>query len=300
MSRNVTVGVDGSLESWAAAEWAAREADLLRAPLRVVHVWQPLTQAPLLGVEAGRDQAEQMLQEAAEGLRRRHPRIQVTVEHLPGRPAEALCRAASEAELLALGSRALGGVGGFVLGSVGLSVAAHAERPVVLVRADEHATPDQEDQEREPAQTSSGARAYRPVVLGLDTASPDDGVIEFAFDAAVRRSTSLRVVHGWYPPPYFGHTLAGDTELHASAARSASAVLTEALGPWRRKYPDIEVAEDALFGSAVHLLVDASRRASLVVVGRRARHRLLGTHIGPVAHGVLHHATAPVAVVPHN
>ncbi|MCX4648585.1 hypothetical protein OG456_40800 [Streptomyces sp. NBC_01446] len=26
---------------------------------------------------------------------------------------------------------------------------------------------------------------------------------------------------------------------------------------------------------------------------------MLGTHIGPVTHAVLHHATAPVAVVPH-
>jgi hypothetical protein len=101
----------------------------------------------------------------------------------------------------------------------------------------------------------------------------------------VRRSTTLRVVHGWYPPPYFVHTLAGDAELHSSAARSASAALTEVLRPWRQKYPDIELTEDALFGSAVQLMVDASRRASLVVVGRRARHRLLGTHIGPVAQG---------------
>jgi nucleotide-binding universal stress UspA family protein len=47
-------------------------------------------------------------------------------------------------------------------------------------------------------------------------------------------------------------------------------------------------------------LVDASREASLVVVGRRIRRGALGTHIGPVTHAVLHHSIAPVAVVPHN
>ncbi|WP_453081540.1 universal stress protein [Streptomyces naganishii] len=135
MPRNVTVGVDGSPESRAAAEGAAREAGLLGLPLRVVHAWQPVVQAPLLGVEASRDQAEHMLREVGESLRLRHSRIQVNIEYRTGRPVEALCEAASEAELLVLGSRALGGVSGFVLGSVGLSVAAHAKRPVVFVRA---------------------------------------------------------------------------------------------------------------------------------------------------------------------
>ncbi|MFC4466919.1 universal stress protein, partial [Streptomyces xiangluensis] len=47
-------------------------------------------------------------------------------------------------------------------------------------------------------------------------------------------------------------------------------------------------------------LVDVSSGASLVVVGRRIRRNPFGTHIGPVTHAVLHHATAPVAVVAHD
>jgi nucleotide-binding universal stress UspA family protein len=49
-----------------------------------------------------------------------------------------------------------------------------------------------------------------------------------------------------------------------------------------------------------NLLIGASRTASLVVVGRRVRHHPSGAHIGPVTHAVLHHATAPVAVVAHD
>jgi nucleotide-binding universal stress UspA family protein len=281
MPRTVTVGIDGSAESRAAAEWAAREAELLGLPLRLVHAWQSLAQAPLLCAETDRDVAEQMLRDTAEGLRPRHPGIEVIVEHLPGRPVDVLCRAAEEAGLLVLGSRALGGVGGFVLGSVGLSVVAHTERPVVLVRAGEQAA---DEREAGPARVPSAVRARRPVVLGLGTAAPDDGPIRFAFEAAARRSTSLRVVHGRHPP----------------VAGSGPAALTEVLRPWRRKYPDVEVAEDVRPGDAAHLLADASREASLVVVGRRRRPRPFGTRIGPVAHGVLHHATAPVAVVAHS
>lgn len=51
--------------------------------------------------------------------------------------------------------------------------------------------------------------------------------------------------------------------------------------------------------SPANHLVDASRKASLVVVGRKIRRSPIGAHIGPVTHAVLHHSTAPVAVVAH-
>ncbi|MEV5012271.1 universal stress protein [Streptomyces sp. NPDC093064] len=300
MPRIVTVGLDGSPESRAAAEWAAREAKLLGLPVRLVHVWEPapepLAQAPLLGAETYRDWTERVPREAAEGLRLRHPGVEVRTEHLPGRPAEILTDEAADAELLVLGSRALGGVGGFLAGSVGLSVVAHAERPVVLVRAGEQAA---DEHEMDPAGIPSAAAAFRPVVLGLDTAHPDEDLIRFAFEAAARRGTSLRVVHGWYPPLYYGYGVPADAELLTSPGVAEAAVLTEALCPWRRKYPDVEVAEVSRPGSAAELLVDASREASLVVVGRRERRNPLGARIGHVTHAVLHHAAAPVAVVAH-
>ncbi|MFF8594058.1 universal stress protein [Streptomyces sp. NPDC015220] len=297
MPRTVTVGLDGSAESRAAVEWAAREAKLLGLPLRLLHVWQPLTQAPLLGAETEQDWTEQLFREVADGLRVRHTGVEVVTEHAAGRPVEVLCQAAREAELLVLGSRALGGVGGFVVGSVGLSVVAHAERPVVLVRAGEQAA---DEHESVPAAGPSGASAFRPVVLGLDTSSPDEDLIRFAFDAAVRRATSLRVVHGWHPPAYFGRSMAADAELHASTGAGEATALSRVLRDWRHKYADVAVTEDARSGSAAQLLVEASRTASLVVLGRRVRRRLFGTHIGHVAHAVLHHGVAPVAIVAHD
>ncbi|MDX2784964.1 universal stress protein, partial [Streptomyces caniscabiei] len=55
MSRTVTVGIDGSPESLAAAAWAAREARLRALPLRLVNVWEmvpePMGRAPVLGAE---------------------------------------------------------------------------------------------------------------------------------------------------------------------------------------------------------------------------------------------------------
>ncbi|MFF0226998.1 universal stress protein [Streptomyces sp. NPDC004629] len=301
MPRTITVGLDGSPESRAAAEWAAREAKLRGLPVKLVQVWEPvpepMAQAPLLGAETHQHWTERIPRESADGLRLRHPGVEVTTEQLTGRPAEALARAAKDAELLVLGARGLGGIGGFLVGSVGLAVVAHTERPVVLVRAGEQAA---DEHQMDPAGIPSAATAFRPVVLGLDVAGPDEALIEFAFEAAARRSVPLRVVHAWNPPPYYAYGMALEPAVERELAKGDAVALSEVLRPWRQKYPDVEVIEQSHYGSPSLLLIDASHEASLVVVGRRIRRSAMGAHIGTVTHAVLHHSTAPVAVVAHD
>ena len=301
MVRSVVAGLAGSPESRAAAEWAAREAELRGLPLKIVHVWEPapdpLAQAPLLGAETQQHWSERIPREAGEGLRLRHPGLDVTEDQVTGTPADALLAAAKDAELLVLGSRGLSGVGGFLVGSVGLSVVAHAELPVTLVRAGAAAA---DEHETHPAGSPSTDTPYRPVVLGIDADAPADAVIEFAFAEAARRDTTLRVVYGWNLPPYYAYGFALDAGLNEELSLQETDTLTEALRPWRQKHPGTEVVLEPRVGSAADHLVDASREASLVVIGRRIRHNALGAHIGPVAHGVLHHSTAPVAVVAHD
>ncbi|MEV6113124.1 universal stress protein [Streptomyces sp. NPDC052109] len=301
MTPTVTVGLDGSSESRAAAEWAAREAALRGLPLKVVHVREPVPvrvgHARPLGGESRRQWAEEVPREAAEGLRLRHPGIEVITDRLTGDPAAALTEAADSAELMVLGSRGLGGITGFMAGSVGRAVLTHAERPVALVRAgaqaaDEHRT--------DPVGVPSAATPFRPVVLGLDLDAPDATLLAFAFDAAAHRDAPLRVVHGWSEPPTSFYRFYGDPELYGSLARRQATALSEALRPWRQKFPDVAVVEASRCGGAAQVLVAASREASLVVVGRRVRTSPLGTRLGHVAHAVLHHVVAPVVVVPHD
>ncbi|MFJ9589064.1 universal stress protein [Streptomyces acidicola] len=300
MSRTVTVGLDGSPESLAAAEWAAREAGLRGVPLRLVNVWEPVPEpmgrAPLLGADVEHEWRDRVPRKAADGIRGRHPGVEVIVGQFFGAATEVLTEETKDAELLVLGSRGLGGIGGFLLGSVGQSVVAHSDVPVVLVRAGEQAT---DEHLRDPAGDPSADTPYRPVVLGLDTDSPDDTLIGFAFDAAARRDTALKAVHGWSPPPHFAHGIPEHPGLEAERGQWEAVALNEVLRPWRQKLPSVEVVEDSRPGKPAHHLVDASREASLVVVGRRVRRSPIGAHIGPVTHAVLHHATAPVAVVAH-
>jgi nucleotide-binding universal stress UspA family protein len=286
MSRTVTVALDGSSESIAAADWAAREALLHAIPLRIVHAGDqpPYAYVPFAGEAVPPPDADRigsMLADAEASLTRRHPGLDVTVERLAGRPAEALPEESGEADVLVLGSRGLGRAAGYLLGSVASAVVTRAEGPVVLVRAGASAA---DEHRRDAGGAAAETTPYRDVVLGLQLRDrPADAVLEYAFDAASRRAATLRVVHGWVPEEEPG-----------------DAMSAEVLRPWREKYPDVEVIEETVVGTPGTHLADASRSASLVVVGRRTRLAPVGPHIGPVLDALLRHSAAPVAVVPHD
>ncbi|EIV90791.1 universal stress protein [Frankia sp. QA3] len=156
--RPVLVGVDGSAASLAALRWAAEQAALHAAPLRVVHAWQP---APLLhpGHRGARDRAA--LEQAAHavlddcvtrglanrgptnrglansGLANRGPadRTDVSLDTrlALGGPAQSLLAAAADARLLVLGARGHGGFTGLLLGSVAHQCVHHARCPVAVI-----------------------------------------------------------------------------------------------------------------------------------------------------------------------
>ncbi|MFH7334851.1 universal stress protein [Streptomyces sp. KHY 26] len=265
MPRTITVGVDGSPGSRIATDWAVREARRRDVPLRLVHAAQRCAEP------------DPVLSETEARIARRAADVRIDSDRVPGDPVSVLLTAAGDAELVVLGSpSAAAGVAGRLAGAVALTVVARCRRPVVLVPGgrpqDEHRPGD--------------------VVLGLDLTEPHDAVIEFAFDAASRRAARLRVVHGWKAEPDV-HDAAAD------AGRSGARTLSEVLRPWRERFPGVEVAEQAVIGTAGRHLAEASGDASLVVVGRTRRRGPVGAALGPVTQAVLEHSSVPVAVIPH-
>ncbi|MER5202738.1 universal stress protein [Streptomyces sp. NPDC002825] len=290
MSRTVTVGVDGSRESLAAADWAAEEAARRAVPLRLLQVWStdddPRTR--VVDPVTARGWGERVLATAESRLRRCHPSLDVATEQAAGDPVEALCAAGDKAELLVLGSRGLSGLAGFFAGSVSLAVLARTRRPVVLVRPSDRPTRDEDGPAGE-------------VVVGLDVSAPGDEVLGFGFAEADRYGCDLRVLHTWALPALYGPDLGATVPLLTSElAQDARRALDEALAPWTQKYPGVRVVRECHQGWPARDLAEASRDARLVVVGRRNRRARIGTHIGAVTHAVVHHSLAPVAVVPHD
>ncbi|MFJ7023001.1 universal stress protein [Streptomyces sp. NPDC101117] len=306
MTRTITVGLDGSPASLAAADWAAHEAQLRNLPLRLVTAWE--WQAPAfapatgLGVpvppsELQRASAQHLLAQARSRVGEARLGLRIDTDEIPGLPVPALLKAAEEAELLVLGSQGLSKTAGYLLGSVSQAVLSSCERPVVIVRAAEHGEGEAlpATSEREAAAVSG----HRDVVLGLDLHKPNDAVIDFAFDAASRRAARLRIIHGWtLPPYYYGGELMPD--MNDDLVKQVRSELSDVLRPWQDRYPAVEIHAQATIGGAGRHLVDASYDAALVVVGRQTRRAAVGAHIGPVTQALLHHAVAPVAVIPHD
>ncbi|WP_156724888.1 universal stress protein [Streptomyces apocyni] len=290
MVRTVTVGIDGSQESLAAAGWAADEALSRDHLLRLIHVRSYDTDpgARYVEPEERRRWAEDTLHSAVQHVRGTRPDVRMETAEVRGDPVEALVTAAGETDLLVLGSRGLGGVTGFIAGSVSLAVLARVSRPVVLVRA---LRPD----ENEPVGTAGA------IVLGLDLPLASDDALAFAFGCAERYGCGLRVVHSWSLPPVYGPDTGGALPmLMEEVATERRRELEAALAPWVEKHPDVAVGRQCRQGRAAQDLVEAAREARLIVVGLRHRSSRLGAHVGPVVHSVLHHAAAPVAVVPHD
>lgn len=224
MNRRIVVGLDGSAESVAAAHWAAREALLRGAPLHLVHaeIWSPPHGVPAAGSEERRQAARTLLREASDKLLDQHPRLNISAESFDGQPAASLVHATADAGMLVLGSRGLGTLRGFVLGSVGMAVIHAVERPVVLVRATEDALPH-----------AQGQHLNRGVVVGVDTGRPCDALLSFAFDEASRRGCTLHALHSWMLPPLAGSGRRTTLKSTPGSPRSSAPDWTTCCGPGR-------------------------------------------------------------------
>ncbi|SEL51629.1 universal stress protein [Streptacidiphilus jiangxiensis] len=275
MPKPIVLAVDeDATDDGPSLAWAASEAALRGAELRLLHACG----------DAAPDYARQFLDTLADGLRKRSPELlAVNVEAVPGDVRDALAAATASAELLVLGARGSGGFPGLLVGSTSLHLAGTAGCPVVVV-------PDRRG-------IGAGSVDGR-VVVGVDAKDPDEAVLDFAFEAAERRSRSLRAVHAWrYPlltqgramPPVYekGHIEADEERL-----------LAEVLAGWRQRYPSVDVGEASVRSGAAKELVALSADAALVVVGRHGSHAGPLSRLGSVSLAVVQNALCPVAVVP--
>jgi len=280
MTEPIIVGVDGSTPSLQALSWAAREATLRKAPLRVVHAalrWAydvPLVPQPIYWGPSEEAACEDLLHRAAEQARSGDPALQVTTEILDGNAAEAIATVARGAQLIVVGHRGLGGFAGLVLGSVSYDLAARSPCPVVIVNQP-HTTRDSE------------------IVVGVTGRADQSPVLEFAFEEAALHRRPLRAVHSWMHPasraPGDMQPLVYDVE---GVVDEEARLLSESLGGWRERFPDVTLVEQVVHKHPAKALIDASETAELVVVGGHNPAMFLNSTV----RALLHHARAPVAV----
>lgn len=283
----VIVGTDGSETALRAVEWAAREAVLRDWPLRIIAVpplpplmsWYQHDGPPTV-TDIIHERTEQALMAAAARATEIEPGLQVSTALRPGPPARALARASEGASMLVVGSRGSGGLAALLLGSVSRDVAFAAECPVVVVHEETMA-------------------AHRQIVVGVrDLDQPN--ALSFAFEEARLRRARLHVVYAWQlflPTMRLTETERPGADAEWVTAEAAR-WLAGLIGVWREKYPEVEVAEDAVHAAPSRIMIAASARADLLVLGRNSPPDQSSHDSAAVAHAVLNHAHCPVALIP--
>ncbi len=284
-AKPVVAATDGSEESLRAVEWAAREAVLRGAPLRIVSaaamlprmMERPAGDGLATVTDALAQDRDRALTAATARATQVASDLLVDADHLPGAPAQAVAESGSGALMLVVGSRGSGAFTALVLGSVSRYAATHAPCPVVVVR------------DETPA-------AHRQVAVGI--ADPETGAaaLAFAFEEASLRRASLLAVHAWDTPRWQAErafqalATPGAPELEEHLTSKLAALLDD----WRGKYPDVQASPDVVYGHPGRALAGLSARADLVVIGRHPGHH----GPGAVTHAVLNHAHGPVVSVP--
>lgn len=137
----IIVGIDESEHAAHALRWAVHEGRAHDAEVVALMAWGYLDQRrldPDSGFDPNYD-AEKADRVAHELVARAlgDDADQVVVRAVNGLAATALLEAATECDLLVVGSRGLGGFRGLALGSVSSKVVAHAACPVVVLRGPE-------------------------------------------------------------------------------------------------------------------------------------------------------------------
>jgi nucleotide-binding universal stress UspA family protein len=136
----IVCGIDGSETSLRALDWAADEARLRGATLRIVNAWfepivvgYPFAGGMAIETEAIEEAARQILRDAMARLHAGDGELTIEEGLVHGTPAAALLQQADKADLVVVGSRGRGGFAGLLLGSVSQQVVHHAPCPVVVV-----------------------------------------------------------------------------------------------------------------------------------------------------------------------
>jgi nucleotide-binding universal stress UspA family protein len=291
-SKPIIAGTDGSGDSLRAVEWAAREAALRRAPLQIVCVaalsrrmsWHVPSGRPDRVADAGYESYACALTAAAERASELEPELAIETRLLFGRTARTLAETTADASMLVVGARGAGLFSELVLGSASRYAATHGRCPVVVER-------------------QGPAYGQGEIVVGVGDLDQADAALGFAFEEADLRGARLVVMHAWscfVPAAEPGSHLAGPERAvnHSGHQlyRGMAARLEDMLAGWREKYPAVETGTEIVHAHPGHLLVQASARADLVVLGRQPVDTG-GSGADSVIHAVLHHARGPVAVI---
>ena len=136
-----------------------------------------------------------------------------------------------------------------------------------------------------------------PIVVGVDGSDTSRGALRWALAEAGVRRCPVVAVWTWHVSALG----AGDVYAHtdpAALSEATAQALEREVARCESASNVVAVERRVVQGFAAAVLVDASRTASMVVIGSRGHGAATGLFLGSVSDQVTHHADGPVVVVP--
>ena len=136
------------------------------------------------------------------------------------------------------------------------------------------------------------------IVVGVDGSPESLTAARWAAREAGLRDLSLLLVHAFDIPVagMLGYTI--PAALTDGLSESGEQILADAAQDIRQDHPDLEITSRLAQSDPRPILVEASERAVLTVVGTRGGGRIPGVILGSVALHITAHGRSPVAVIP--
>jgi nucleotide-binding universal stress UspA family protein len=280
----IIVGVDGSPASRVAVDWAARDAALRGADLKLVHVLVPpavmaFPEVPMPPgfMEWQDEEGRRLLDSAVKTVEEAGAQVEVSTEMVSGSAVPVLADLSSSAQMIVVGCRGHGALARGLLGSISTGLAHHAHCPVAIIH-------DEDPLMAHPSKA--------PVVVGVDGSPASENAVAIAFEQASFRGVDLLAVHAWSDTGVFEFPGADWSTLQAAGEQT----LSERLAGWQERYPDVLVRRVVVADKPAHQLLEQAESAQLLVVGSHGRGGIAGMLLGSVSTSVLHGARMPVIV----
>ncbi|MEU0368854.1 universal stress protein [Streptomyces sp. NPDC006283] len=137
------------------------------------------------------------------------------------------------------------------------------------------------------------------IVVGVDGSDASKQALRWAVRQAEVTRGVVEAVTAWDFPEFHGAlgwlppSSGDEAALEAEASKELTEAVEEAVGP----QPPVEVRTAVRYGTPASVLLNASRSASLLVVGSRGLGGFAGLLLGSVAQHCIQHAACPVLVV---
>jgi nucleotide-binding universal stress UspA family protein len=151
---------------------------------------------------------------------------------------------------------------------------------------------------RDDGYTEGGAMtnpSVAPVLVGVDGSAESKKALQWAANYAASTDSPLVALIAWDEPVNYGMPgLYADVDFEARARGILTHTVIDALGGADR----VELRTGK--GHAAAVLVAASERARLLVIGQHGHRGFAGSLLGSVSQHCVHHAQCPVTVIRGN